>query len=55
MLHFFLCTGCPKSKVTILTFNNFLMNEVVYMKFSWYLVMILIFFLNQQNFSASYT
>ena len=23
------CTGCPKSKVTILIFNNFLMKEVV--------------------------
>ena len=30
------CTGCPKSKVTILIFNNFLMKEVVSMKFSWY-------------------
>ena len=36
-------TGCPKSKVTILIFNNFLMKEVAWMKFSWYLVMILIF------------
>ena len=34
-------TGCPKSKVhvTIWIFNNFLMKEVVGMKFSLYLVM----------------
>ena len=33
-------TGCPKSKVTILIFNNFSMKKVAWMKFSWYLVMI---------------
>ena len=32
-------TGCPKSKVTILIFYNFLMKKVAWMKFSWYLVM----------------
>ena len=42
-------TGCPKSKVTILIFNNFLMKEVLYMKVSWYLVMILKFCLKPTN------
>ena len=42
-------TGCPKSKVTILIFNNFLMKEVVWMKFSWYLAMFLNFFLKLIN------
>ena len=40
---------CPKSKVTILIFNNFLMKEVVSMKFSGYLVMILKFCLKPTN------
>ena len=42
-------TGCPKSKVTILIFNNFLMKEVAWMKFSWYLGMILNFCLRWIN------
>ena len=43
------CTGCPKSKVTILIFNNFLMKEVAWIKFVWYLVMILNFCLKLIN------
>ena len=42
-------TGCPKSKVTILIFNNFLMKEVKWLKLSWYLVMILNFCLKLIN------
>ena len=46
-------TGCPKGKVTILIFNNFLMREVVSMKFSCYLFMILKFCLKATNLCNS--